>query len=200
MPENTLQIVWFKRDLRVHDHCALHAAEHGPVLPLYILEPGLWQQPDLSHRHYSFLVQSLKELNQALLDALGQPLIIRIGEASDILDQLYRKYHYSAVWSHQETWNGWTYDRDRKVQRYLRTKKIPWHQPRQFGIVRALKDRDGWSRQWNQFMSQPVRPAPKAQAQLSIPTETLPAHKQLGLQHDGALTIQAGERSVVLQP
>ncbi|MFQ3224132.1 MAG: deoxyribodipyrimidine photo-lyase [Lentimonas sp.] len=196
MSKSRQQIVWFKRDLRVHDHCALHAAaEHGPLLPLYILEPELWQQPDLSHRHYSFLAQSLKELNQALLDTLGQPLIIRIGEASDILDQLYRQYHYSTVWSHQETWNGWTYERDRKVQAYLRAKQIPWHQPRQFGIVRALKNRDGWSHQWNQFMSQPVRPAPKAQAQLSIPTETIPTHKQLGLQHDGALSIQTGGRS-----
>ena len=40
MPES-VHIVWFKRDLRVHDHRPLEAAAlRGPVLPLYIVEPG----------------------------------------------------------------------------------------------------------------------------------------------------------------
>ncbi|MGB5651823.1 MAG: deoxyribodipyrimidine photo-lyase, partial [Sedimenticolaceae bacterium] len=39
-----LQIVWFKRDLRVRDHEALYrASARGPVLPLYITEPDLWR-------------------------------------------------------------------------------------------------------------------------------------------------------------
>ena len=41
-----LQIVWFKRDLRIVDHQPLEAAvERGLVLPLYVVEPELWQQP-----------------------------------------------------------------------------------------------------------------------------------------------------------
>ena len=38
-----LQVVWFKRDLRVHDHAALTAAVDtgSPVLPLYVIEPSL---------------------------------------------------------------------------------------------------------------------------------------------------------------
>jgi deoxyribodipyrimidine photo-lyase len=37
-----VQLVWFKRDLRVFDHAPLaQAARRGPVLPLYIAEPGL---------------------------------------------------------------------------------------------------------------------------------------------------------------
>jgi deoxyribodipyrimidine photolyase len=44
---HTYRVVWFKRDLRVHDHAALaQAAAHGPVLCLYVLEPRLWAQPD----------------------------------------------------------------------------------------------------------------------------------------------------------
>ena len=44
-----LQIVWFKRDLRIVDHQPLAAAaERGLVLPLYVVEPELWQQPDAS--------------------------------------------------------------------------------------------------------------------------------------------------------
>ncbi len=50
-----LQIVWFKRDLRVEDHRALaEAAAQGPVLPLYIAEPEYWCQPDASGRQWAF--------------------------------------------------------------------------------------------------------------------------------------------------
>ena len=59
-----MHIVWFKRDLRIHDHSALTlAASKGTLLPLYILEPKLWREPDLSYRHYQFL----KENNGILL-------------------------------------------------------------------------------------------------------------------------------------
>jgi len=71
-------IVWFKRDLRVHDHAALAAAtEQGTVLPLFIVEPGLWQQPDYAGRHRAFAAEYLGEL-RAQLVALGQPLVVRV--------------------------------------------------------------------------------------------------------------------------
>lgn len=55
-----MQIVWFKRDLRVTDNLALSlASEKGDILPLYIIEPELWQQPDMSHRQYLFFIQSV---------------------------------------------------------------------------------------------------------------------------------------------
>ncbi|NBC21125.1 MAG: hypothetical protein GVY06_08820, partial [Alphaproteobacteria bacterium] len=51
-----VQLVWFKRDLRASDHRALAgAAAQGPVLPLFIAEPELWQGPDHSARQWSFV-------------------------------------------------------------------------------------------------------------------------------------------------
>lgn len=56
-------VVWFKRDLRVHDHAPLvDAARQGPVLCLYVLEPSLWAQPDCALQHYGFLRESLRDL------------------------------------------------------------------------------------------------------------------------------------------
>ena len=54
------QLVWFKRDLRIHDHVPLReAAQRGPVLPLYIAEPAYWQGADTSARHWEVLRESL---------------------------------------------------------------------------------------------------------------------------------------------
>ena len=58
-----LQVVWFKKDLRIVDHQPLaQAAGQGPVLPLFIIEPDLWAQPDMSDRHWCFLRTCLEEL------------------------------------------------------------------------------------------------------------------------------------------
>ena len=86
-----INVVWFKRDLRVHDNEALtSAAKDGPVLPLYIYEPSLWEQEEMSFTKRAFLRVSLEELNLALKE-LGQGLIIKKGNAVDILSRFNRK-------------------------------------------------------------------------------------------------------------
>ena len=56
-------VVWFKRDLRLHDHAALNQAlAGGPILCLYLIEPSLWAQADASAQHYQFIKECLREL------------------------------------------------------------------------------------------------------------------------------------------
>ena len=58
-----MQVIWFKRDLRVEDHQASsQAARVGRVLPLYVVENELWQQPDASARQWSFVAETIAEL------------------------------------------------------------------------------------------------------------------------------------------
>ena len=90
MRKQRVQLVWFKRDLRATDHAPLsEAARRGSVLPLYVAETGLWQQPDMAGRHWQFIAESLLKLREALLD-LGQPLVIRQGEIISVLTDLQR--------------------------------------------------------------------------------------------------------------
>ena len=59
-------LVWFKRDLRVHDHPALTlAAGLGSVLPLYVLEPEYWALRDTSARQWDFTAECLTDLREA---------------------------------------------------------------------------------------------------------------------------------------
>lgn len=160
--EQCLQVVWFKRDLRVHDHAALAtAARHGPVLPLYIVEPGLWRQVDASWRQWQFVHDSVTELRAALA-ARGQPLVVRHGDAPKVLAALLRQRQVAAVHSHQETGNDWTYQRDVSVGNLLRDAGVPWYEYRQHGVVRRLRSRDGWARQWETLMAAPQEQAPEA--------------------------------------
>jgi deoxyribodipyrimidine photo-lyase len=96
MVNTPVQLVWFKRDLRVIDHVPLsQAAERGPVLPLYVVERELWEQPDAADRHWAFIAESLLELREALA-ALGEPLIVRVGEITGVLKDVQQRFALAA--------------------------------------------------------------------------------------------------------
>lgn len=152
-----MHVVWFKRDLRILDHAPLaEAAARGTVLPLFIHEPELWQGPDYDARHWAFARQCLGELD-ANLRRLGAPLVVRTGDAVEVL----RSLPVTALYAHEETGNGWTYARDRRVRRWARESGIPFHEFPSNGVVRRLGSRDGWSRIWKERMTQPVIPPPR---------------------------------------
>ena len=108
-------LLWFKRDLRVEDHPALaRAAALGPVLPLYIFEPEYWAQPDASGRQFAFVRESVAGL-QAATAGIGAPLVVRVGDAVQVIADLRVAVGFDAIISHEETGSAWTFARDRRV-------------------------------------------------------------------------------------
>ena len=157
---SALQIVWFKRDLRTVDHRPLmEAIKRGPVLPLYVVEPELWQQPDTSERQWLFCQESLLDLQRALAE-FGQPLVVRSGDVVDVLERARRLFGIGALWSHEETGNGWTYQRDKRVAAWAKQQDIPWTEIPQFGVTRRLKSRNGWAKRWEAQMAESLCPSP----------------------------------------
>ena len=194
-----LQLVWFKRDLRVDDHAALsEAAQRGPVLPLYIVEPGLWTQADMSGRQWAFFREALQSLRDELATA-GQPLVIRHGDAVEVLQAILKRERIGAVWSHQETGNAWTFERDRQVAAMLRERGVPWHELRQHGVVRGRAERDRWSRQWERLMAEPLRTAPHLKRLAGVDLGELPDWPSDALAPDRCPGRQPGGRQYATQ-
>ena len=193
------QIVWFKRDLRVDDHRPLlEAAERGPVLPLYVVEPELWQQPDASERQWLFCRESLHELRQAL-GALGQPLVLRSGDVVQVLERARRQFGIDRLWSHEETGNGWTYQRDKRVAAWARANGIQWLEIPQFGVIRRLRSRQGWAQRWEAQMAEPIAPAPASLQSLDdLDPGAIPDRPTDGLPPDPCPLRQTGGRSMAL--
>ncbi|WP_170114426.1 FAD-binding domain-containing protein [Litoreibacter ponti] len=152
-----ITLLWFKRDLRVEDHPALaRAAEIGaPVLPLYVVEPEYWALDDTSARQWAFCRESLIELRSALA-GLGAPLVVRQGDVIDVLARAHQRFGIGRIISHEETGNAWTYARDLRVAAWARAEGIAWEELPQSGVVRRLKGRDGWAKQRDRFMGQPL--------------------------------------------
>ena len=195
-------LIWFKRDLRVHDHPALtEAAGAGSVLPLYIVEPEYWALPDTSARQWAFTAECLEDLRRDL-GRLGAPLVVRVGDAVEVLERMCRQHRIDRILSHEETGNLWTFARDRRVAGFARQAGIDWVELPQSGVVRRLAGRAHWARKRDAFTAAPQLPAPEALRPVPgiepgvIPTaralrlaEDRCAHRQAGGRHHGLLAL-----------
>nr|WP_294777752.1 deoxyribodipyrimidine photo-lyase [uncultured Flavobacterium sp.] len=152
-----MNIVWFKRDLRLQDNEALYRAlqSQGKVLLLYIFEPSLINDIHYSQRHFDFIKQSLEELQKELLPYHTQILIVE-EEAATVFQKLINIIPISGVYSHQETGIKRTFDRDLQVSELLRDHGIPWHEYITNGVIRGLQNRKNWKEDWYDFMAKPI--------------------------------------------
>lgn len=191
-----LEVVWFKRDLRVEDHEPLVAAceraheSGGWVLGFYAVEPSVVRAPDYAGRHWEATREALTELRAALA-GIGLSLVVRQGEVVALLERL--RAHAAgrgarlALWSHEETGNAATYARDRAVRRWTREQRVEWVERIQCGVVRRLRSRDGWAASWEELMRRARVAAPgpgSARAWPGVAPGELPTAEELGLERD----------------
>lgn len=89
-------IVWFRNDLRVHDHPALSAAcqDADHVIPLFIFDAKLANK---SANRTRFLLESLQDLRQSL-NSRGADLVIREGDALKQLAALCKEQNVTAIY------------------------------------------------------------------------------------------------------
>ncbi len=155
-------IVWFKRDLRVHDHAPLAAAcaSGEPVLALYIFEPELWSGPDGSARRLTFLRESLSELADALRER-GAELVIRTGDAVEIFSQLHRDHGIKAIHMHRESRSGHEGKRIEAVRRWALRAGVSLREQSSDGLLKPASLRSEWRKRWHGFMTAPRRMAPE---------------------------------------
>lgn len=97
-------IIWFRRDLRLHDNTALyHAIQSGrPLLPLFIVDTGMPEQSNRScDRQMEFVHRTVHELH-ARLRTCGSGLLVRAGRPLDIFRTLMQEYTVEGVYANEE--------------------------------------------------------------------------------------------------
>ena len=177
-------LVWFKRDLRTADHAPLaEAARCEQALALFIIEPAWLTSPECHPRHVDWLLKCLQPLREDLA-ARGLPLLVRVGEAVEVLASLQRAFAFTRLFSHEETGPGWSYERDKAVARWCHAQGVAWTEWPQTGVVRRLKDRRGWAGRWQQRMDAPGVATPagfRAAPGFAPEAVALPSLRELGV-------------------
>ncbi|QSB25453.1 cryptochrome/deoxyribodipyrimidine photo-lyase family protein [Flavobacterium sp. CLA17] len=153
MNRKKVNIVWFKRDLRFTDHEPLFMAQHEniTVLLVYFFEPSVMAYDDADVRHWRFVYESLQEM-QSRLKTLEAQIYFFHNEVPTVFEQLCSIYDIKTVFSHQETGNKVTFDRDIAMQSFFDDHNIQWKQSQLHGVIRKLKSRQDWEKRWEIVM------------------------------------------------
>ncbi|MBE2289080.1 MAG: deoxyribodipyrimidine photo-lyase [Chitinophagaceae bacterium] len=158
MSKPIINIVWLKRDLRFTDHEPLYVAqqEGKPLMLLYCFEPSVMSHHDSDVRHWRFVYESLMEMQERLAPLKGK-IVVCHNEAQYVFEQLADVYDIATVFSHQETGNKLTYDRDVAMAGFFRSRNILWKEYQTNGVVRRLKRNADKAERWKRTMTAPPK-------------------------------------------
>ena len=151
-----INIVWLKRDLRLQDHAAFQAAENAGIdyLAIYIFEPTLLNHPDNADRHQQFVYRSLLDMNSKL-KTFNREVLMFQAEALDVFAFLSDTFSIKNVLSYQESGIEKTWSRDRLVSNFFKNQGIQWQEFQRDGILRGIKTREKWDKQWYVYAHAP---------------------------------------------
>ena len=153
MNKKTINIVWFKRDLRFTDNEALFHAHHSglPLLLVYFFEPSVMNYDDSDNRHWRFIYESIQDL-QRKLNVSNTKIYFFHNEVAAVFSELAEHFEIKTVFSHQEIGNKITFDRDVAMQDFFQKNNIAWKEFQMHGVIRKLKSRQDWDKRWENVM------------------------------------------------
>ncbi|MGD1952613.1 MAG: DASH family cryptochrome [Leptolyngbyaceae cyanobacterium] len=101
-------LLWFRNDLRLHDHEPLHRAleQKAEIIPVYCFDPRQFGQTSFgfaktgSYRA-QFLLESVADLRKSL-QAKGSNLVIRHGKPEEEIPAIVKSLQVDAIYWHEE--------------------------------------------------------------------------------------------------
>lgn len=153
MNKEKINLIWLKRDIRLHDNEAISSAiKSGKrFLIFYAFEKILLHDLHYNERHWDFIKQSIVDINKELIAYKAKVLSV----SSDIIglcNQIQNFYSIDTVYSHIETGILTTYVRDKEFKRYCRNNNINWKENINNGVQRGLLHREKWYEDWECYM------------------------------------------------
>ena len=122
---DTINIFWFRRDLRLEDNAALyHALKNGmPVLPIFIFDKNILDKLDnKADRRVSFIHHSLKAIQEELIK-LSSSLQVFHDTAENVFKELITTCNIASVFTNHD-YEPYAKIRDENISAILKEKKI----------------------------------------------------------------------------
>ncbi|MBK9531344.1 MAG: deoxyribodipyrimidine photo-lyase [Chitinophagaceae bacterium] len=124
----TLNIFWFRRDLRLTDNTGFyHALRSGnPVLPVFIFDKNILDRlSDKADRRLEFIHAALEEMQNALVKQ-GSSLQCFYTTPAEAFEKLFSAYRIDKVFTNHD-YEPYARERDNAVSAYLQTKGTSLH-------------------------------------------------------------------------
>jgi deoxyribodipyrimidine photo-lyase len=100
----TVNVIWFRRDLRLHDQTALHHALRSgkPVLPIFIFDTSILDLlADKSDARVQFIWQALHQMQEKLVQ-WGSSMTVFYGRPLEVFASLTRNYSIETVFTNHD--------------------------------------------------------------------------------------------------
>ena len=111
-----VNVVWFKRDLRLSDNPAIDDAvsRNQPIICIFNLDSHRIARNDVSGIHIKWELDCLKSLSKDIT-SLGGVMKFNYGNIVEFLQQLNQQYGINSLFSNEETGLMWSWERDKEV-------------------------------------------------------------------------------------
>ena len=162
-----INVVWLKRDVRIHDHGPLNHASISeiPFIVLYVYEKCQLLQPSVHGSHIHVINEGLADLDSRLsnsspplIDEPLRTLTVCYSTVLEVLKSIHSKFTIRELLAHEETGHYASYQRDRRVRAWCKSAGVKMREFNQTGVTRRLGDRDDFSKLLNAFMTKPQHP------------------------------------------
>jgi deoxyribodipyrimidine photo-lyase len=117
----SVNIFWFRRDLRLNDNAGLYyALKTGvPVIPVFIFDKNILDKlEDKADRRVEFIHAALEEI-QTELAAIGSSLEVYYGTPKEVYKELLAKYKIEKVFANHD-YEPYALERDLKIAKLLK--------------------------------------------------------------------------------
>ncbi|MFH4966298.1 deoxyribodipyrimidine photo-lyase [Gaetbulibacter sp. M235] len=123
--KQSVNIFWFRRDLRLEDNAGLFEALKGknPVLPVFIFDSNILKQLPENDARVTFIYETLQNLKQTLQKDYQSDIACYYGEPFDIYKQLIANYSIETVYTNHD-YEPYATKRDEKIKDFLATQNI----------------------------------------------------------------------------
>ena len=140
-----VNVVWFKRDLRLSDNPAIDDAvsRNLPIICIFNLDSQRIARNDVSGIHIKWELDCLRSLSNDI-NSLGGVMKFNYGNVVEYLQQLNQQYGINSLLSNEETGLMWSWERDKAVAKWCQQNDVDFIEHPSNGVVRKLKSRDDW--------------------------------------------------------
>lgn len=124
MPQ-TINVFWFRRDLRLDDNVGLYHAlkEELPVLPIFIFDTEILDELPKDDARVTFIYKTLQKLKEELQTTNKSDIALYNGKPIDIFKNLINTYHINSVFTNDD-YEPYAKDRDAEIKTFLSKKNI----------------------------------------------------------------------------
>jgi deoxyribodipyrimidine photo-lyase len=181
-----MNIIWFRRDLRLSDNESVTkaVANNAEVLPCFIIDPWFYQWKDVGKARVRFLFESLENLDENL-QKLGSKLYLFAGNAVDILQQLTRELQQQSdqpkLFFNRDVQVEYGIARDKSIVDFYQQQNLEYH----IGLsnfIQPKENREEWFKEYYSYQRDSLHPTPThintPQLSLNVPQLTIEELKQ----------------------